>query len=159
MDFEKIEKLAELARRFGLQEIKIKDGNSEISLALPHVAGHPMAAPLAAIPPYYAPAPVPAAAAAQPQPAPVAAAPAAKAAPAGRVIKSPFVGTFYRASQPGADPFTEVGKRIKKGDVLCIIEAMKLLNEIEAEFEGVVREILVENGQPVEFDQPLFAVD
>jgi acetyl-CoA carboxylase biotin carboxyl carrier protein len=81
------------------------------------------------------------------------------AAPSGRVIKSPFVGTFYRAPSPGADTFVEVGKRVKKGETLCIVEAMKLMNEIESEFDGVIKEILVENEQAVEFDQPLFIVE
>ncbi len=77
----------------------------------------------------------------------------------GRVLKSPFVGTFYRAGAPGAENFVEIGKRVKKGDTLCIVEAMKLMNEIESEVDGVISEILVENEQPVEFDQPLFVVE
>lgn len=77
----------------------------------------------------------------------------------GHILKSPFVGTFYRASSPGADPFADIGTRVKKGQTLCIIEAMKLMNEIEADRDGVIREILVENGQPVEFDQALFVIE
>ena len=80
------------------------------------------------------------------------------APPAGHVVKSPMVGTFYRSSAPGAKPFVEVGQPIKTGDTVCIIEAMKLLNEIEADSDGVIKEILVENGQPVEYGQPLFII-
>ncbi|HVL76983.1 MAG TPA: acetyl-CoA carboxylase biotin carboxyl carrier protein, partial [Noviherbaspirillum sp.] len=86
-----------------------------------------------------------------------AAAPAPEA-PKGHVVKSPMVGTFYRASAPGKPPFVEVGASVKEGDTLCIIEAMKLLNEIDADASGVIKEILVENGQPVEFGQPLFVI-
>src|SRR5690606_30015182 len=100
------------------------------------------------------PAPGPAPAAAAPAPA----APAAPAAPQGHVVKAPMVGTFYRAPNPGASPFVEVGQSVKEGEPLCIIEAMKLLNEIEADKAGVIKEILVENGEPVEYGQPLFVI-
>jgi acetyl-CoA carboxylase biotin carboxyl carrier protein len=90
-------------------------------------------------------------------PAP-AAAPAAPAEPTGHVVKSPMVGTFYRSSAPGAPAFIEVGSTVKEGDTLCIIEAMKLLNEIDADLSGTITKILVENGQPVEFGQPLFVI-
>jgi acetyl-CoA carboxylase biotin carboxyl carrier protein len=93
--------------------------------------------------------------------APVAAPPAAPAAPPvveGHMVKSPMVGTFYRSSSPGATPFVEVGQTVKEGQTLCIIEAMKLLNEIESDKAGVIKEILVENGQPVEYGQPLFVI-
>lgn len=93
--------------------------------------------------------------------APVAAAPAAPAAPAaieGHVVKSPMVGTFYRAASPGSAPFVDIGKNVSSGETLCIIEAMKLLNEIESDFTGSIKQILVENGQPVEFGQPLFII-
>ncbi|MFC0348998.1 acetyl-CoA carboxylase biotin carboxyl carrier protein [Undibacterium danionis] len=96
-----------------------------------------------------------------PAAAPVTAAPAAPAAPAaveGHVIKSPMVGTFYRAASPGSAPFVDIGKNVNSGDTLCIIEAMKLLNEIESDFSGSIKQILVENGQPVEFGQPLFII-
>ncbi|WP_394779556.1 acetyl-CoA carboxylase biotin carboxyl carrier protein [Undibacterium sp.] len=95
------------------------------------------------------------------QAAPVAAAPVAPAAPAvpeGHIVKSPMVGTFYRSSAPGSAPFVEVGASVKAGDTLCIIEAMKLLNEIDSDTTGVVKQILVENGQPVEYGQPLFVI-
>src|SRR5690606_18316463 len=101
-------------------------------------------------------APVAVASPAAPAPA---AAPAAPAAPSGHVVKSPMVGTFYRAGQPGAEPFVSVGSQVKEGDTLCIIEAMKLMNEIEADGTGTIREILVENGSPVEFGQPLFVIE
>lgn len=97
-------------------------------------------------------------------PAPAAAAPAAPATPAapaaieGHVVKSPMVGTFYRAASPGSAPFVDIGKNVNSGDTLCIIEAMKLLNEIESDFSGSIKQILVENGQPVEFGQPLFII-
>lgn len=95
--------------------------------------------------------------------APAAAAPAAApmhvaAEPSGHIVKSPMVGTFYRSSSPGSAPFVDVGSNVKEGDTLCIIEAMKLLNEIDSDFSGVVTKILVENGQPVEFGQPLFVI-
>ncbi len=96
-----------------------------------------------------------------PAAAPVAATPAAPAAPAaieGHVVKSPMVGTFYRAASPGSAPFADIGKNVNAGDTLCIIEAMKLLNEIESDFSGSIKQILVENGQPVEFGQPLFII-
>src|SRR5690606_18586642 len=95
---------------------------------------------------------------AAPAAAPTASAPAAPAEPAGHVVKAPMVGTFYRAPNPGAAPFVEVGQSVKEGDALCIIEAMKLLNEIEADKAGVIKEILVENGEPVEYGQPLFVI-
>lgn len=93
-----------------------------------------------------------------PAAAPVAAAPAAPAAIEGHVVKSPMVGTFYRAASPGSAPFVDIGKNVNSGDTLCIIEAMKLLNEIESDFSGSIKQILVENGQPVEFGQPLFII-
>ncbi|MBX3592647.1 MAG: acetyl-CoA carboxylase biotin carboxyl carrier protein, partial [Burkholderiaceae bacterium] len=104
--------------------------------------------------------PAPVAAAAAPG-APGSAAPAAPApeAPAGHLVKSPMVGTFYRSAQPGADPFVSVGSQVKEGDTLCIIEAMKLMNEIEADKSGTIKAVLVDNGSPVEFGQPLFAIE
>jgi len=94
-----------------------------------------------------------------PAPAPAAAPPVAlPAEPEGQVVKSPMVGTFYRAAAPGAAPFVDIGTSVKEGDTLCIIEAMKLLNEIDAEVTGVIKKVLVENGQPVEYGQPLFII-
>jgi acetyl-CoA carboxylase biotin carboxyl carrier protein len=105
------------------------------------------------------PAPAAAAAAAVPAPAAAAAAPAAPAQPQGHVVKSPMVGTFYRSSSPGAAPFVEVGAQVKEGDTICIIEAMKILNEIEADKSGTITQILGENGQAVEYGQPLFIIE
>jgi acetyl-CoA carboxylase biotin carboxyl carrier protein len=110
--------------------------------------------PSAAAPAPTAPAHAPAAAA-----VPLAAAAPAEAAPSGHIVKSPMVGTFYRASAPGAAAFVDIGSSVKEGDTLCIIEAMKLLNEIDADASGTIRQILVENGQAVEFGQPLFIIE
>jgi acetyl-CoA carboxylase biotin carboxyl carrier protein len=152
MDIRKVKKLIELLEESGIAEIEIKEGEESVRISR-NPAGAPpvMAAPVAA------PAPAPAA-----QPAPAAAAapgePAEAEVPEGHVIKSPMVGTFYRAPSPGASPFVEVGQQVNVGDTLCIIEAMKLLNQIEADQAGVIKAILVENGQPVEYDQPLFII-
>jgi len=154
MDIRKVKKLIELLEESGVAEIEIQEGEESVrisrySQSAPPPA--PVAAPVAP-PPVAAPAPAPAAA-----PAPE---PAAEAeVPEGHVIKSPMVGTFYRAPSPGASPFVEVGQHVNVGDTLCIIEAMKLLNQIEADKAGTIKAILVENGQPVEYDQPLFIID
>jgi acetyl-CoA carboxylase biotin carboxyl carrier protein len=148
MDIRKIKRLIQLLEESGINEIEIKEGEESLRIS----RGSRIAP---AIPQHYAvaaPAPVPAA------PAP-SSEPATPAIPAGHVVHSPMVGTFYRAPSPGAKPFTEVGTRVKAGDALCIIEAMKMLNQIEADKDGVVISILVENGQPVEFDQPLFVIE
>lgn len=162
MDFAKIEKLMELMRKHGMQELSVADESQEISIKAPSFAA-PLGAALGAHMPAHAmsvPFAPPMQAAAQPASAAHSAEAHVKPASAvGKVIKSPFVGTFYRSSQPGVQAFVSVGQRIKKGDVLCIVEAMKLMNEIESEVDGVVREILVDNEQPVEFDQPLFIVE
>ena len=149
MDIRKIKKLIELLDESGVAEIEIKEGEESVRISRQHnvVAAPPqqyMAAPAA---------PVAAAA------APVEAAPAAEAEISGHKITSPMVGTFYRAASPGAPVFTEVGKSVSEGDTLCIIEAMKILNQIEADKSGTVKAILVENGQPVEFGQPLFIIE
>ena len=152
MDIRKVKKLIELLEESGVAEIEIHEGEESvrISRASSTVAAAPMMA---------APAPVAAA------PAP-AAAPASEAHPeapatdiSGHAVKSPMVGTFYRAPSPGATPFVEVGQSVNVGDTLCIIEAMKLLNQIEADKAGTVKAILVENGQPVEYDQPIFVIE
>ncbi len=164
-NLELLEKVIELVRRHGIYQVEIEEGGVKLSVtaSAPHsgvVSGFsPAMANMAGA---YAPMP-----GGYGQAAPAPAAPPMGAAPAeaskpvakGRLIRSPFVGTFYRSSSPGSDPFTDIGKRVKKGDALCIIEAMKLMNEIEAEFDGVIKEILVDNEQPVEFDQPLFVVE
>lgn len=150
MDIRKVKKLIELLEESGIDELEIKEGEESVRIsrhskapAQQFYAAPPMAA---------APAPV----------APVAA-PAAEAAPAapklnGTVARSPMVGTFYRKPSPTSPNFAEVGQTVKKGDTLCIVEAMKMMNHIEAETSGVIESILVEDGQPVEFDQPLFTI-
>ncbi|MFJ2388885.1 acetyl-CoA carboxylase biotin carboxyl carrier protein [Pseudomonas koreensis] len=152
MDIRKVKKLIELLEESGIDELEIKEGEESVRIsrhsktpAQQYYAPAPMQAPAAA----------PAAAA-----APVAAAPAAAAAPAlnGTVARSPMVGTFYRKSSPTSPAFVEVGQTVKKGDTLCIVEAMKMMNHIEAETSGVIESILVEDGQQVEFDQPLFTI-
>ncbi|OLU25658.1 acetyl-CoA carboxylase, biotin carboxyl carrier protein [Pseudomonas sp. PA15(2017)] len=150
MDIRKVKKLIELLEESGIDELEIKEG--EESVRISRHGKQP-----AYTQPTYAPAPAPVAAAA----APVAA--AAEAAPAaaklnGTVVRSPMVGTFYRAASPTSGNFVEVGSTVKKGDILCIVEAMKMMNHIEAETSGTIESILGENGQPVEYDQPLFTI-
>lgn len=153
MDLRKLKKLIDLVEESGIAEIEVTEGEEKVRITRTTAAAAPV---------YAAPAP----AAAVPVAAPVAAAPAAAApaaAPAARDLsnaqKSPMVGTFYRAPGPNAAAFVEVGQQVKAGDTLCIIEAMKLMNEIESEFAGTVVEILVENGQPIEYGQPLFVIE
>jgi len=145
MDLRKLKTLIDLVAESGIAELEITEGEGKVRIVKFSQTLQPVAP-------------------AQPQPAPVAgaapaaAAPAAPAAPTGHIVKSPMVGTFYRAPNPSSPPFVEVGATVAEGDALCIIEAMKLLNEIEADKSGVIREILVENGEPVEFGQPLFVI-
>ena len=149
MDLRKLKKLIDLVQESGISELEITEGEEKVRIA--KQVG--VAAPAA----YLAPTAAPGLAAA----AGPAAAPAQGTAPAlpeGEFIKSPMVGTFYRASSPGAKPLVEIGQSIAVGERLCIIEAMKLMNEIESELTGVVKAILVENGQPVEYGQPLFVI-
>jgi acetyl-CoA carboxylase biotin carboxyl carrier protein len=151
MDLRKLKTLIELVQNSGISELEISEGDEKIRIAkqmavLPSTTTINM--PLGAAPA--------AAPAAPPAPSPAPEAPPAE--PAGHLVKAPMVGTFYRAGSPGAPPFVEVGQSVRKGDTLCIIEAMKLMNEIESDVDGVVKAILVENGQPVEFDQPLFVI-
>ncbi|MFZ5510652.1 MAG: acetyl-CoA carboxylase biotin carboxyl carrier protein [Pseudomonadota bacterium] len=150
MDLRKLKKLIDLVQESGISELEVTEGEEKV-----RIAKHP--APAQNTTTYLAPPAAPAPAApALPAAAP---APAAPAEPEGHVVKAPMVGTFYRASAPGAKPFVEVGQTVKEGETLCIIEAMKLMNEIEAEVAGVVKAILVENGQPVEYGQPLMIID
>lgn len=153
MDLRKLKTLIDLVAESGIAELEITEGEGKVRI----VKSGP-AAP-AYLPPQPWPQPQPVVAEAAPA-APAAAAAAPEAAPvsSGHVVKAPMVGTFYRAPNPGASPFTDVGQSVKEGDTLCIIEAMKLLNEIESDFAGTVKEILVENGQPVEYGQPLFVI-
>lgn len=153
MDLRKLKTLIDLVQASGISEIEITEEGDHVKIVNRPAAVAPRA-PEPVV--YAAPAPAPAAPAAQP----AAPAPAVTAnTPSGTQVTSPMVGTFYRAPSPGADPFVEVGTQVKKGDTLCIIEAMKLLNEIEAEVSGTVKEILVDNASPVEFGQPLFVIE
>ena len=157
MDLRKLKTLIDLVSESNVSELEITEAEGKVRIvkagpgAPVQTVYAPMAAPAAA--PVAAPALAPAAA-----PAAEAAAPAA-AAPSGFVVKSPMVGTFYRSASPGGKAFIEVGSQVKEGDTLCIIEAMKILNEIEAEKSGTVTQILGENGQAVEYGQPLFVIE
>ena len=154
MDIRKIKKLIELLEESNIGELEIKEGEESVRIARNSGQIQYMNAPMQA----YAPAPV-----AAPAPAPAATPVAAAAAPAvaahnGHTVNSPMVGTFYRSPSPGSPAFVEVGKHVKVGDVICIIEAMKMMNQIEADKAGVIEAILLEEGQPVEFDQPLVTI-
>ena len=155
MDLRKLKKLIDLVEESGIAEIEVTEGEEKVRIT------RSVAAP--AVQTVYAAAPAPVAApaaAAQTASAPAApAAPAAAPADHANAQKSPMVGTFYRAASPTSDPFVEVGQTVKEGQTLCIIEAMKLMNEIEAEKSGVVKAILVENGTPVEYGEPLFVIE
>ena len=150
MDLRKLKKLIDLVQESGIAELEITEGEEKVKIVKGGVVSV-SAAPIMAMPAV--------AAAAAPAPA---AAPAAVEAPAagqeGHVVKAPMVGTFYRSPSPDAKVFVEVGQAVKEGDTICIIEAMKLMNEIEADASGVVKAILVENGQPVEYGQALFII-
>ena len=148
MDLRKLKTLIELVETSGIAELEIQEGEERVRITRA-LSAHQHAANL------------PAPAVAQPVSIPAAlAAPATASPPAseGHVVKSPMVGTFYRTASPGAKPFVEIGDTVEKGDALCIIEAMKLMNEIEADSAGTIKAILAENGQPVEFGQPLFVI-
>jgi acetyl-CoA carboxylase biotin carboxyl carrier protein len=148
MDLRKLKKLIDLVEESGISELELTEGEEKVRISR---AMAPGAAPVT----QYVAAPAPVA-------APAAAASAPTAAPAevleGKVVKSPMVGTFYRASSPDAKAFVDVGSSVETGDTLCIIEAMKLLNEIESEFSGTIKKVFVENGQPVEYGEPLFLI-
>ena len=154
MDLRKIKKLIDLLEESNLAELEIKEGEEVVRLSRVPKGGVAMAAPAPAA---MAPAPV-AAAPAAPVPAAAEAEPATDALPAGTVVKAPMVGTFYASATPGAQPLVKVGQQVKVGDTLGIIEAMKMFNQIEAEVAGTVKAILVDNSQPVEFDQPMFVI-
>ena len=152
MDIRKIKKLIELVEESGIAELEISEGeesvrisrifSGQVTTAMPQMMmqqAAPVAAPTAA--------------------APVAAVPTADAAPSGHLMRSPMVGSFYRSSSPDAKPFAEVGQQVNVGDTLCIVEAMKMMNQIESDKAGVIKAILVENGQAVEFDEPLFIIE
>ena len=156
MDIRKIKKLIELLEESNIGELEIKEGEESVRIARNSGTTQYFSAPA---PAYAAPAAAPVAAA--PTAAPASATAAAPAAPisSGHIVKSPMVGTFYRSPSPGSPSFIEVGKSVKAGDVICIIEAMKMMNQIEADKSGVVKAILVESGQPVEFDEPLVVIE
>ena len=146
MDLRKLKKLIDLVEASGIAELEITEGEEKVRIAK-SIAGAPMMMHA----PQMMHAPAPAA-------APIAAAPVEDAVPEGHIVRSPMVGTFYRAPAPGTKNFAEVGQSVNAGDTLCIIEAMKLLNEIESDQGGVIKAILVENGQPVEYGEPLFVI-
>ena len=153
MDLRKLKKLIDLVQESGIAELEITEGEERVRIArggavsvTPLAVGAPSAAASAGA------APPPALA------APAAAAAIPEAAPEGHVVKSPMVGTFYRSPSPDAKPFVDVGAAVKAGDTICVLEAMKLMNEIEADASGVIKAILVENGQPVEYGQALFII-
>ncbi|MFZ2162841.1 MAG: acetyl-CoA carboxylase biotin carboxyl carrier protein [Sideroxyarcus sp.] len=150
MDLRKLKTLIELVENSGIAELELTEGEEHVRISRSSSVAAPMQQYYAAAPQA---APAPAAA-----PAAAAAAPAAPAVPEGHVVKSPMVGSFYRSPSPGSKSFVDVGQNVNEGDTLCIIEAMKLLNEIESDKSGVIKAILVENGQAVEFGQPLFII-
>lgn len=161
IDLEFVEKLIRSMDQSSLDSIEIERGGTRIRLAKsPPVSAAAPVHPVAALQPH-PPAPAqPSPPAPASNPAPAAEGPAAPQVGEDWIeVTSPMVGTFYRAPSPGADPFTDIGQRISRGQTLCIIEAMKLMNELEAEVEGTVREVLVENGEPVEYGQVLFRVE
>lgn len=146
MDLRKLKKLIDLVQESGISELEVTEGEEKVRIAkISTVAPVAVTAPVQA-------------AVAPPPAASVAAEPAKSDLPDGHVVTSPMVGTFYRATSPSEDPFVDVGDSIASGDPLCIIEAMKLMNEIEADVTGTVKAILVDNGQPVEYGQPLFVI-
>ena len=151
MDIRKVKKLIELLEESGIAEIEITEGEESVRISRygNHVPGttQVMAPPVMAAPPAAAPL------------APASAPAPGQEIPAGHQVKAPMVGTFYRSSAPGAKPFVEVGDSVKLGQAVCIVEAMKILNEIESEIDGVVKQVLVENGQPVEYGQALFELE
>ena len=161
MDLRKIKTLIDLVQESGIAELEVKEGEESVRISRFPTGGMAHQVMLPSMPMQgggYSPAPAPSAPAAS---APVAASaePATPAKVSGYTVKSPMVGTFYRTPSPGAKPFVEVGQTVKVGQVLCIIEAMKMLNQIECDKNGVISAVLVDNEKPVEFDQPLFVID
>jgi acetyl-CoA carboxylase biotin carboxyl carrier protein len=157
MDLRKLKTLIDLVSDSNVSELEITEAEGKVRIVKgggAMVQGYPMPAPMAA-PMVAAPMAAPAAAI----PAAPAAAPAAAPVASGHAVKAPMVGTFYRSASPGAKPFVEVGQAVKEGDTLCIIEAMKILNEIEADKSGTVTQVLCENGQAVEYGQPMFIIE
>jgi acetyl-CoA carboxylase biotin carboxyl carrier protein len=153
MDLRKLKKLIDLVEDSGIAELEVTEGEEKVKIVKGGAAGRevvmlsPSAVPVSAPPVQAAPAVAAPAAAAE-----------APAVPEGHIIKSPMVGTFYRAGAPGAKPFVEVGDTVKVGQIICVIEAMKLMNEIECDKDGVVKAVMVENAQPVEYGEPLMMI-
>lgn len=151
MDLRKLKKLIDLVEQSGIAELEITEGEEKVRISRGPVGGAlhaPAPAHQIAIPAGHVPASAASAATSEPQ----------DDVPQGHIMKAPMVGTFYRASAPGAKAFVDVGQTVAAGEIVCIIEAMKLLNEIEADHAGVIKAVLVENGQPVEYGQPLFVI-
>jgi acetyl-CoA carboxylase biotin carboxyl carrier protein len=151
VDIRKIKKLIELLEDSSLTEMEITEGEETVKLS--RISNHSQPAPVAV----QAAAPAPAPQAAAPQAAPAAAEAAPE--PSGLLVRSPMVGTFYASPSPDSEPFVKVGQSVSVGDTLCMVEAMKMFNQIESEHKGKIKRILVENGQPVEFDEPLFEIE
>jgi acetyl-CoA carboxylase biotin carboxyl carrier protein len=155
MDLRKLKTLIDLVSESNVSELEITEAEGKVRIVKGGGAAvQPVAGPIALVPA------VPQPVTPSPAPAPAASAPAAAPqAPSGHIVKSPMVGTFYRASAPGAKSFVEIGSQVKEGDTICIIEAMKILNEIEADKSGTITQILCENGQAVEYGQSLFVIE
>lgn len=151
MDLRKLKKLIELVEESGIAELEITEGEEKVRISKSSSATQTYATGVSGL--------QTSAAASTAAEAAIPASAVAEPLPEGQVVKSPMVGTFYRTSTPGANPFVEIGQTVKVGDTLCIIEAMKLLNEIESDKSGVIKGILVENGQPVEYGEPLFVIE
>jgi acetyl-CoA carboxylase biotin carboxyl carrier protein len=151
MDLRKLKKLIDLVEESGIAELEITEGEEKVRISKSSNSSQPAVTQTVTTAPQQAPLLSLPAASPEPQPS--------ETIPEGHVVKSPMVGTFYRSSAPGAPAFVEVGHTVKEGDTLCIVEAMKLLNEIESDKSGVIRAVLVENGQPVEYGEPLFVID
>jgi acetyl-CoA carboxylase biotin carboxyl carrier protein len=150
MDLRKLKKLIDLVQESGIAELEITEGEERVRI----VKGGLAQVAQAPAPVFHLPESAPSRLAAPSTAAPAEAAPK----PEGHVLKAPMVGTFYRSASPDAKPFVQIGQAVKAGDTICIVEAMKLMNEIESDVSGVIKEILVENGQPVEYGQPLFLI-
>ena len=160
MDLRKLKTLVDLVSESNISELEITEADGKVRIVKSVATGAVMAPVMMSTPAPAPAAPLPASAPADAAASPAGAAVTAEpAADAGHVVKSPMVGTFYRAATPGGKPLAEVGQTIKAGDALCIIEAMKIMNEIEADLGGTITKALVENGQAVEFGQPLFVID
>lgn len=155
MDLRKLKKLIDLVEESGIAELEITEGEEKVRISRSTSSMQSQVHSTAA----FQQQAVPTAVSPSPAGVPTAATAAAEVLPQGHMVKSPMVGTFYRSSTPGSNPFVEVGQTVKEGETLCIIEAMKLLNEIESDKSGVIKAVLVENGQPVEYGEPLFVIE